>query len=78
MRQKDMEVSALREQVASLNRLLQEQQGEQGQAAQQLIQEKESILTSARQIQQERDQYHMAAQQRQQDCNSLRQEVSLL
>jgi len=75
MRQKDMEVSALREQVASLNRLLQEQQGEQGQAAQQLIQEKESILTSARQIQQERDQYHMAAQQRQQDCNSLRQEM---
>lgn len=75
-RDKDIEVSSLREQVATFTSLLSEQRGEQGQVTQ-LMEEREAVMASARQLQQERDQQAMLTEQKSQECSALRSEVGL-
>ncbi|BFZ07782.1 hypothetical protein BsWGS_10819 [Bradybaena similaris] len=76
-RDKDIEVSSLREQVVTFTSLLSEQRGEQGQVTQ-LMEEREAVMASARQLQQERDQQAMLTEQKSQECSALRSEIAYL
>ncbi|CAL1534031.1 unnamed protein product [Lymnaea stagnalis] len=77
VKEKESNIRALRDQVATLTSLLHEKQGEQGHITK-LMKDNETALTFSRQLQQERDHHAMLAEQRLQQCNVLRSEVAHL
>ncbi|XP_067680308.1 thyroid receptor-interacting protein 11-like isoform X2 [Haliotis asinina] len=77
LREKEFELTSLREKTATLTTLLQQQQGEKGQVDH-LVQENASLHQQTVQYQQERDQAIMALQQKHSDVEELNKEIARL
>ncbi|XP_046578475.1 thyroid receptor-interacting protein 11-like [Haliotis rubra] len=77
LREKEFELTSLREKTGTLTTLLQQQQGEKGQVDH-LVQENASLHQQTVQYQQERDQAIMAFQQKHSDVEELNKEITRL